>query len=244
MDYNHHHHRHHLRGRGEKKVFHGFITSEVEKMERVLKESRGRLSEDVFKNLARGFNRSAGRAGKPLLKWTEVQSWFLDRQQRHVSKEGQEVCPLKNMNETFDISKGEKAIDLSTLEFEAKSIDDAWYDVETFITHRILSSGEPEVLVRYIGFGTEEDEWVPVKNVRERSVPFEHSDCNKVMVGDTVLCFQEKPDQARYYDAQVIDVQRKLHDIRGCRCIFLIRYEHDNSEESVRLKRLCCQPEC
>ncbi|KAI3787685.1 hypothetical protein L2E82_00018 [Cichorium intybus] len=43
----------------------------------------------------------------------------------------------------------------------------------------------------------------------------------------TVLCFQEKTDQARYYDAQLMDIQRKLHDIRGCRCIFFIRYEHD-----------------
>lgn len=46
---------------------------------------------------------------------------------------------------------------------------------------------------------------------------------------------QEKTDEARYYDAEVIDIQRKLHDIRGCRCIFLIRYEHDNFE--VRKKK-------
>ncbi|KAI3706803.1 hypothetical protein L6452_24778 [Arctium lappa] len=246
---------HRLRSRGEKKVFSGFTTAEMEKMERVLKESgECPLGPEVFKNMTKGFNRSAGRAGKPVLKWTEVQSWFLNRQQGLMSKDtlltgtnklpaAQEACALKNMNETSDMSKGEKVLDLSKLEFEAKSSDDAWYDVETFITHRFLSSGEPEVLVRYIGFGTEEDEWVHVKNVRLRSVPLEHSECNKIMIGDVVLCFQEKTDQARYYDAQVIDIQRKLHDIRGCRCIFFIRYEHDNSEESVRLKRLCCRPE-
>ncbi|XP_071709201.1 protein SAWADEE HOMEODOMAIN HOMOLOG 1-like [Rutidosis leptorrhynchoides] len=238
--------RHRLRARtGENKpLFSGFTTSEIEKMERVLKESRVDLSEEIFKNLARGFNRSAGRAGKPAVKWTEVQSWLLYRQQSHVSKDDQEICAVKNLNESSDTSKGEKAIDLSKLEFEAKSSnDDAWYDVETFLTHRYHSSGAPEVLVRFIGFGTEEDEWVHVKNVRERSIPLENSECNKVMAGDTLLCFQEKTDHARYYDVQVIDIQRKLHDIRGCRCIFLIRYEHNNAEESVRLNRLCRRPE-
>lgn len=48
-----------------------------------------------------------------------------------------------------------------------------------------------EVLVRFAGFGSEEDEWINVrKSVRERSVPLESSECNKVRVGDPVLCFQ------------------------------------------------------
>lgn len=48
-----------------------------------------------------------------------------------------------------------------------------------------------EVRVRFVGFGAEEDEWVNVKKaVRERSLPLEHSECHKVMVGDVVLCFQ------------------------------------------------------
>ncbi|KAI3687750.1 hypothetical protein L1987_81452 [Smallanthus sonchifolius] len=245
---------HRLRFRGEKNVFSGFTTAEMDKMERILKESGQLPNSEVIKKLTRGFNRSAGRAGKPVLKWTEVQNRFLVKLQDLISKDtsltvpnnfppAQEACALENINETSDMSKGEKVIDLSNMEFEAKSSDDSWYDVETFITHRFLKSGGPEVLVRYVGFGTEEDEWVHAKNVRERSVPLEHSECNKVMVGDTLLCFQEKTDQARYYDVQVINIQRKLHDIRGCRCIFVIRYEHDNSEESVRLNRLCCQTE-
>ncbi|KAK1408403.1 hypothetical protein QVD17_40145 [Tagetes erecta] len=244
---------HRLRPRSEIKGFSGFTTAEMEKMDRTLNESGQLPNSEVIKRLTTGFNRSAGRAGKPVLKWTEAQSWFLDRQKDLTSKDTSPTVPnnfppaqdcfMKNMNETSGISKGEKGMDLSKLEFEAKSSDAAWYDVETFITHRVISSSEYEVLVRYADFGPEEDEWVHVKNVRERSVPFEHSECNKVIVGDTVLCFQEKTDQARHYDAQVIDIQRKLHDIRGCRCIFLIRYEHDNSEESVRLKRLCCRPE-
>ncbi|MBA0777733.1 hypothetical protein Gotri_005714 [Gossypium trilobum] len=130
---------------------------------------------------------------------------------------------------------GEKIPDLSGLEFEARSSKDgAWYDVDTFLTQRHPGSGEPEVLVRFVGFGADEDEWVNVKKaVRLRSIPFQHSECNKVMVGDLVLCLQEKRDQLIYYDVHVNEVERKTHDIRGCRCIFLIRYDHDGSEASV-----------
>lgn len=48
-----------------------------------------------------------------------------------------------------------------------------------------------EALVRFVGFGAEEDEWVNVKDaVRERSVPLENSECNNLKAGDLVCCFQ------------------------------------------------------
>ncbi|MBA0668821.1 hypothetical protein Goklo_001699, partial [Gossypium klotzschianum] len=73
-----------------------------------------------------------------------------------------------------------------------------------------------EVRVRFVGFGAEEDEWVNVKKaVRGRSIPFEHSECCKVMVGGLVLCLQERRDQSIYYDAHVLEIERKTHDIRG-----------------------------
>ncbi|XP_076902044.1 protein SAWADEE HOMEODOMAIN HOMOLOG 1-like [Bidens hawaiensis] len=230
---------HGLRSRGQKNVFTGFTTAEMEKMDRVLKQSEQIPNSEVIKKLTTGFNRSAGRAGKPLLKWTEVQSWFLDRQKCLTPKDTSLTVP--NVNEISDTSKGEKFIDLSKLEYEAKSSDGAWYDAKIFETYRFISSSGYVSLTlnfiqilgssgKYDGFGPEEDEWVHIKNVRERSVPPEDSECYKVMVGDAVLCFQEETGNARHYDAQVIDIQRKLHDIRGCRCIFLIRYEHDNSE--------------
>lgn len=51
-----------------------------------------------------------------------------------------------------------------------------------------------EVRVRFSGFGKEEDEWVNVRTgVRERSIPLEPSECDKVNVGDLVLCFQVIP---------------------------------------------------
>ncbi|XVF89156.1 hypothetical protein PTKIN_Ptkin19aG0107600 [Pterospermum kingtungense] len=178
---------------------------------------------------------SSGRAGKPIVKWTEVQSWFVARQQESTSKVPSlngtsknqcripEICPLNNGHQSSEILRGvvsnvgEKVPDLSELEFEAKSSKDgAWYDVDMFLTHRVLSSGEAEVRVRFIGFGAEEDEWVNVKKaVRERSIPFEHSECHKVKVGDLVLCLQERRDQSIYYDAHVLDIERKMHDIRA-----------------------------
>ena len=45
--------------------------------------------------------------------------------------------------------------------------------------------------MRFVGFGAEEDEWVNVKNdVRERSIPLENWECQKVKPGDVMLCLQ------------------------------------------------------
>ncbi|KAG6793668.1 hypothetical protein POTOM_002883 [Populus tomentosa] len=133
----------------------------------------------------------------------------------------------------------------SYMEFEAKSgRDGAWYDVGTFQSHRYLDKGDPEVLVRFAGFGPDEDEWLNVcKHVRQRSLPCEASECVAVLPGDLILCFQEGKDQALYFDAHVLDAQRRRHDVRGCRCRFLVRYDHDQSEEIVPLRKICRRPE-
>ncbi|KAL9250554.1 sawadee homeodomain homolog 2-like protein [Drosera capensis] len=129
-----------------------------------------------------------------------------------------DACIQKRAAEANQIPEGEKFSDAMEVEFEARSsADGAWYDVETILTHRILSSGEAEVRVRYVGYGAEEDEWVNVKGtVRERSIPVEHWECYKVRVGDLVLCFQERKDLAKFYDARVVEILRRMHDIRGC----------------------------
>ncbi|KAI6679997.1 hypothetical protein NL676_033878 [Syzygium grande] len=217
-----------------REVFSGFTSAEIEKLEKLLEKSGEEIcSKEFCQKIAISFNRSAGRAGKPLIKWVEVQSWFEKRQQErpkvffapNSGKNESETpanCPTDKANENSPMPKGQKIADLSELEFEAKSSkDEAWYDVDKFLGHRFLGSGEAEVLVRFVGFGAEEDEWINVK------------------VGDLVLCFQERRDQAIYYDAHVVVIQRRMHDIRGCRCLFLIRYDHDNTEERVRLRRLC-----
>ncbi|XP_059460771.1 protein SAWADEE HOMEODOMAIN HOMOLOG 1-like isoform X2 [Corylus avellana] len=237
----------------ERQVFSGFTKAEIEKMEKLLKESGEQLLNREFcQKIAQSFNRSSGRAGKPIVKWAEVHSWFQNQQQdaRDASK-NMHVLPkasppnrmdgISQMPQEDSSKAGEKIPDLSELEFEAKSSKDAaWYDVDMFVAHRFLGTGEVEVRVRFVGFGAEEDEWLNVKKaVRQRSVPLEHSECHTVKVGDVLLCFQERRDQAIYYDARVLEIQRRLHDIRGCRCLFLIKYDHDNTEERVRLRRLC-----
>ncbi|KAL1562233.1 protein SAWADEE HOMEODOMAIN 1-like isoform X1 [Salvia divinorum] len=224
----------------QRQPFSGFTKAEVQKMEQLLLDSsKQTLDMDCFKKLAKLFNRSSNRAGKPILKWTEIQNWFQTRRENHLYEE----TSLNGAKEPHAIP-GLTGQDLSHLEFEVRSsTDGAWYDVDTFLSHRFLDSGEIEVHVRYIGFGPEHDEWVNVKkDVRQRSVTLDHSECHKVKVGDQVVCFQEMQDQARYYDACVVDIQRRLHDIRGCRCLFLIRYDHASTQESVRLRRLCCRP--
>ncbi|XP_039033391.1 protein SAWADEE HOMEODOMAIN HOMOLOG 1-like [Hibiscus syriacus] len=244
----------------QRPLFTGFTKAEIEKMEKLFVGSRELLqSKEFCQKIARSFSSSSARAGKPIVKWTEVQNWFIARQQESTLKvpsvtDGSkaesgipQTYPLNDRDQCYQILKGliskvgEKVQDLSELEFEAKSSkDEAWYDVDTFLSHRYISPCETEVLVRFAGFGAEEDEWVNVKRaVRERSIPFEHSECHKVIVRDLVLALQERRNQSIYYDAHILEIERKTHDIRGCRCQFLIRYDHDGYEERVRLRRLC-----
>ncbi|KAL6543296.1 Protein SAWADEE HOMEODOMAIN-LIKE 2 [Orobanche hederae] len=142
-------------------------------------------------------------------------------------------------------SAGRNVLENSQMEFEAKSArDGAWYDVASFLSHRSLATGDPDARVRFAGFGPEEDEWVNIRrHVRQRSLPCESSECVAVLPGDLVLCFQEGKEQALYFDAHVLDAQRRRHDVRGCRCRFLVRYDHDQSEEIVPLRKICRRPE-
>lgn len=194
------------------------------------------LEKECCQKIARSFNSSSGRAGKPIVKWTEVQSWFENRLQEGPPR----VASSTNASENV----AEEDQDPSKVEYEAKSLKDgAWYDIEKIVCERILSSGEAEVRVRFVGFGPEDDEWINVKKqLRVRSIPYELEECDRVKVGDLVLCLQERRNHAIYYDARVIEIEKKMHDIRGCRCLFLIRYDHDHTEEKVRLRRLCYIP--
>ncbi|KAJ1289376.1 hypothetical protein BS78_02G159300 [Paspalum vaginatum] len=138
----------------------------------------------------------------------------------------------------------DKIPELEEIEFEAKSAKDfAWYDIAMFLAHRRNRAGEIEVRVRFEGFGADEDEWVNVKkSIRQRSIPLESSQCKSIVEGDLVLCFREGNDEALHFDAHVLEVERKQHDIRGCRCVFLIEYDHDRSQERVSLRRLSRRP--
>lgn len=60
-------------------------------------------------------------------------------------------------------------------------------------------------MVRFAGFGPEEDEWVNIlKHIRQRSLPCESSECVAVLPGDLILCFQVQFSAAVYYDWKII----------------------------------------
>ncbi|KAM7254649.1 hypothetical protein ACFE04_004029 [Oxalis oulophora] len=237
-----------------------FTLAEVMEMQIAYKEKRGdTLNEGFCRQLANKFSSSSKRAGKTAIEWEQVQSWFLEKQEQSEPKPAPPNlaielfmdCPVPDpvaiRHRPLNLpspSDNIKIADLSEMAFEAKSSKDyAWYDVASFRSYRVLCSGELEVKVRYAGFRNTDDEWVNVRNgVRRRSIPLEPTECNKVKVGDHVLCFQERMDHAVYCDARVLEIQKRLHDIRGCRCIFLVRYDHDLSEEKVELTRICCRP--
>ncbi|KAG9452929.1 hypothetical protein H6P81_005833 [Aristolochia fimbriata] len=234
-----------------------FTPSEVADMEACLQDANNAIpSREIIGNLATKFSSSADRAGKIVVQPKQVWNWFQNRRYAQKAKSVKapgklsvtpmprdDAGPLRNVPAPVSTQPGK--IEGNQLEFEAKSArDGAWYDVASFISHRMFETGEPEVRVRFSGFGSEEDEWVNVRKcVRQRSLPCETTECVVVLPGDLILCFQEGKDQALYFDAHVLDAQRRRHDIRGCRCRFLVRYDHDQSEEIVPLRKVCRRPE-
>ncbi|GAA0153879.1 hypothetical protein LIER_12011 [Lithospermum erythrorhizon] len=204
-----------------------FNNAEVAEMEAILQAQQIQVpGREVLVALARNFSKAPERMGKVQVEIKQVRNWF---QNRRYALRAKSV----NFPQT------------SLMEFEARSSrDGAWYDVTCFLSHRSLETADPEALVRFAGFGPEEDEWVNVrKHVRQRSLPCESSECIAVLPGDLILCFQEGKEQALYFDAHVFDSQRRRHDARGCRCRFLVRYDHDQSEEIVPLRKICRRPE-
>ncbi|KAL6547553.1 hypothetical protein OROHE_009258 [Orobanche hederae] len=61
---------------------------QVEKMERLFHDCKEQsLGENFYKKLAKRFSYSNNRAGKPILKWTEVRSWFQKKRKNSLLKE-------------------------------------------------------------------------------------------------------------------------------------------------------------
>uniref|UniRef100_A0A5B7AEB5 Homeobox domain-containing protein n=1 Tax=Davidia involucrata TaxID=16924 RepID=A0A5B7AEB5_DAVIN len=247
-----------------------FNPSEVVEMDVILQEHNTQMpAREVLVALADKFSASAERSGKVVVQMKQVWNWFQNRRYALRAKAAKtpgklSVTPMPRDDSTAVRNvpqaphqapqpapapsvqtAGRTVSDNSQMEFEAKSArDGAWYDLASFLSHRHLETGDPEVLVRFAGFGPEEDEWVSIrKHVRQRSLPCESSECVAVLPGDLILCFQEGKEQALYFDAHVLDAQRRRHDVRGCRCRFLVRYDHDQSEEIVPLRKVCRRPE-
>ncbi|KAL9273619.1 sawadee homeodomain homolog 2-like protein [Drosera capensis] len=148
-------------------------------------------------------------------------------------------------------SGGKTGVENSQLEFEAKSArDGAWYDVQRFCLldtlKRVIHFGccpsgclewLLEVLVRFVGFGT--------GDVAFNLIIFQGTNAWLIFLlyRPFPLNSREGKQQALYFDAHVVDAQRRRHDVIGCRCRFLVRYDHDQSEEIVPLRKLCRRPE-
>ncbi|GAB2229901.1 hypothetical protein Droror1_Dr00014157 [Drosera rotundifolia] len=240
-----------------------FTQTEVAQMDAILQEHKNQLpAKEIIEGLADKFSKSAERAGKITVQEKQVWNWFQNRRyslRNRTARTSVKLTVTSMPRDDVTSARtapqapqpvpapygGKNASENSQMEFEAKSSrDGAWYDVQAFLSHRYLEAGDHEVLVRFAGFGSEEDEWINVrKHVRQRSLPCESTECVAVIPGDLILCFQEGKEQALYFDAHVLDAQRRRHDVRGCRCRFLVRYDHDQTEEIVPLRKVCRRPE-
>ncbi|KAG2649632.1 hypothetical protein PVAP13_1NG233138 [Panicum virgatum] len=99
-------------------------------------------------------------------------------------------------------------------------------------------------MVQFPRFGAEQAEWVNARTcLRQRSLPLRATECVLVHCWDLVLCYKESEQSTGlYFDARVHGREIKSHDSRECDCRFLVRYEHDQSEEIVYLRNLCRRP--
>lgn len=245
-----------------------FTIAEVLEMENLYKKRGNTLQQqELCEELATKFSHSANRNGKSTVSWEQVHSWFLDRQLFSEVKSKSSIDavtkklpiinsspnPLKNLvalskawaeAENPKKPKAQRVAELSDLIFEAMSSKDcAWFDVAQFLNFRIMYTGELEVRVRFSGFSHDQDEWVNVrKQLRERSIPLEASECDKVKVGDLVLCYRANEDHALYSDAHVLKIERQMHDKDYCSCTFVVRFEYDDAEMKVKCSEMCCRP--
>ncbi|KAL6874358.1 hypothetical protein ACP4OV_013378 [Aristida adscensionis] len=226
-----------------------FMPGEVAEMEAVMEKLNGTTPSRFFlESLARKFTASrqaAGVGGEVLPK--QVKNWFNNRKYGRTKKTqhgaGSSSIARPSATAYAGSSSGINPTKASPM-FEAKSKDGAWYDVDEFLSHSLSESGGRQVQVRLFRFGEAKDDWVDLGNcVRQRSVPCGSIECALVVRGDPVLCFKEGKEEFLNFDARVIEVQRQRHDSRGCRCRFHVRYEHDESEEIIPLRKLRCRPE-
>ncbi|XP_024535557.1 protein SAWADEE HOMEODOMAIN HOMOLOG 2-like isoform X1 [Selaginella moellendorffii] len=224
-----------------------FLPEEVAEMEKLLVHHNGLTPcRSVQEALAEKFSKGAARTGHAPVRPKQIWNWFQNRRYKlsKLDKVDQGAGPSSSGRSMIKCTAEQLLAQRANgLQFEAiSSKDGAWYDIRCFLGYKLTEMG-PEIFIRYAGLGGDEDEWVELKSIRRRSLPCEGFECLAVYPGDNVLCFQEGDEHALYYDARVIDVQRKRHDSRGCRCRFWIRYDHDQFEEVVTLRKVCRRPE-
>ncbi|XP_047332657.1 protein SAWADEE HOMEODOMAIN HOMOLOG 1 [Impatiens glandulifera] len=229
-----------------------FTLNEVLEMEKLYRSGKRFPSLEFCQELATKFSCSKHRSGNTVIRCEQVCNWFRDRKEllslRLASSllEPEETLHTPRVRSPPRTKKciGEILTDLTELTFEAKSSRDyAWYDVASFMSYRVVSSGELEVRVRFAGFSSTHDEWINVsRNVRERSIPMEPSECGRLKVGDLVLCYRQNDDHALYSDAYVLEIERSIHEENCCTCKITVRFDYDDAMQMVELTNLCCRP--
>ncbi|KAI5066245.1 hypothetical protein GOP47_0018869 [Adiantum capillus-veneris] len=167
-------------------------------MEKLWKESKGCPSRRALRGLVKKLSKFPERAGNAI-HVKQVQNWFtkkrytLKKQGVDITGKKGQICTEKKKKKAVPktLAVSDEKNDVK-LQFEAKSSrDSAWYDVKLFLAHRMIENGDPEVRVRFDGYGAADDEWVNMRtSVRERSLPCEESDCVFVLPGDLTLCFK------------------------------------------------------
>ncbi|KAF7081762.1 hypothetical protein CFC21_085673 [Triticum aestivum] len=241
-----------------------FTHAEVAKMLEVLRDLNAMPKRPIIQGLTDDLNASPDRSGdgQVPVQYSQVHTWFQNRRytqkrrgerppaqgkmlptgaeaQHPASYRVQSSCPSNSESQS-----GNASSDCGLVQLEAKSpTNGAWFDVAAILSYRFSETGDQEIQVWFSGFGAEEEEWINVcKSVRLRSLPCIDTECVGVLPGDLILCYQVRKEQALYFDAHVLEVERRTHDLRGCRCSFLVRYDHDHSEEMVPLRKVCRRP--
>ncbi|XP_028070051.1 uncharacterized protein LOC114272527 isoform X3 [Camellia sinensis] len=99
-----------------------------------------------------------------------------------------------------------------------------------------------EARVRFIGFGSDDDEWVNVKKaIREHSLPLEHSECEKLEVGDLVLYFQIEDSTVHSKKREIVAVTLALLIALLLLGISLIMYLRKRKRNNSQLNREALQ---
>ncbi|XP_024365304.1 uncharacterized protein [Physcomitrium patens] len=96
----------------------------------------------------------------------------------------------------------------------------SWWDVE------ILKKNRDKYYVHYVKFGNQIVQWVPFGHLRMRSRTSQLLDCDGIKPGVDVCVMSQHPhaneSSRAWYDAKVVDVTRKQHTPKTCKCFFQI----------------------
>uniref|UniRef100_A0A804MMP8 Homeobox domain-containing protein n=1 Tax=Zea mays TaxID=4577 RepID=A0A804MMP8_MAIZE len=203
-----------------------FLPSEVAEMEaRLLQLNNGIPTRAVLQTLADKFSASPERAGKVAIQPKQVWNWFQNRRYSHRAKTPRAASSPPAKMTPSGADHHQHAANASA--FRAAQLSSV-----AAAHHGSSSTGKnpvESVSVEFEAKSARDGAWYDVAAFLSHRL-FESGD-------------PEGKDQALYYDAHVLDAQRRRHDVRGCRCRFLVRYDHDSSEEIVPLRKVCRRPE-